>query len=1668
MVRPFKQTWGHFTVLFHTGFLAVCQTFDSCRPPTSLWWRFVLLLMMCRIGEASNPGPPQADSFVLGAFNPSGLVGKAPYFVSHLAHGDIWAVSETHLCSKSLQTFRASLRFADSAHSYCIGGHPVPAQHSRQFHAAWRGVATLSKHPTRELPTCWPHAITASSRALVTTTLVNDIWVSGGTVFGEPESGMYPQQKQNTEALLQAVIGHICHLTTGPRYVAGDWNVSHGSLPAFDTLAAAGFVDLQDLACQFWGQPVRPTCKRVTRRDFCFISRELQWILQSVHVQDDIFPDHSVLWGEFAPLSSIMPRQVWFQPQAFPWPQHWDVDPEFWESLQGDSDYRYHALWQHIEQTACRHVPFPVVHKCKGRAGTYTTRVVQTGRVPPPRKGRRKDVQPQYVAASFRHAQWLRQTRRLQAYIFHAKHSTHQTEHARAVWGSIVRARGFHPSFAGWWETCQTKVQGAPRSIPFAPPPWHVAEQLFDSVLLAFRHFERDLHKASRLYARQRRELNPNLIFQDIKPRSAKGVDILLQTHTAKIIDVRSDDFAVVLDSPHPFVPEQPIYCNGQQMPVIHVEADRIWVSDLTDLAVGNLVSQTLGRGTDDDLFHVFLTAWAAMWERHRHVPTDRWHTIVQFAKHALPRSTYTWPSLTSASLSQCIAEKKSTTTGGLDGVTLTDLKAMPEAALTNFVALVKHAEHTGEWPMQVVAGRVTCLPKTPAPETALDFRPITVLGLLYRCWGTYHAKRAIRSLDPVLQAGLFGSRPSCFAGQVWSHLLWSIELAYETCAPLSGLIVDLRKAFNFLPQLVVMEACAWVGIPFEVLRGWSGALATMPRHFQINGSLSPPAYSSCGLPEGCALSCVGMMVLDMVFHAWMLHFFPLCQPLSYVDDWQVLLLDPSTMDSVFSSLEGLTSAMDLQLDSRKTSTWCISPEGRSVVRAQGFGTVAYSRALGAHVQFSRQHTNKILMDRVNGLSELWTKLRLSACAYSQKVRALRCAAWPMGLHGVEATTLSTATFQTSRSGAMRGLRMEQSGANAYVQLGLIEQPLADPHCWAVYQTFRLARNCGSAARIEPLLVQLVAHNHNLPSNTITQTLLARIQGLGWHINDDGHLVDMLGPFSLFNISLAELTYRIGLHWPHVVAAATQHRPGFHGLQHTDAAKVRMTMQGLAAPDQGLFHKILNGTHITQDGKKYCQEVETDQCPFCLCSDSRYHRFWECERFEHRRASVPPQVRRMLVDMPESFTCYGWPVQPSTHWDWHQYFVDLLPAPIPQVEFIDTVHLFTDGSCHDQHDHSRRFASWAVGQAGLSVVDFAESRYLDSGVLPGLLQSAVRAEVYAVLRALLLTQTHAGPVQIWTDCQAVVRRFRKIQSGHGIQMSSTHADLWYEISSCLLARPSATTITRVAAHQCASAAKTVLEEWCFRHNNWVDRLAVDANFRRSPAFWELHSRHVQASDFATDVYQHVHRVQMMVSRAAVRPEEPPCLPPEPVERELPLPLVWKHLPSLQIPCAAVRWYGDAVVRLIISWFWQVVGSGEHPLRWMSHFQLYIDFMLSTGHPGPIRRKSWEDGSTIPNIGLIGYGFKQRARWWTKVWKECLRHLQVSPSYAYGRPSSQMLLLHTGVADLPWPPDRVSRIDQWMLKAAGSTFRRYSKLLDSLPYAALSHEFAPIYITTSGM
>ncbi len=173
-----------------------------------------------------------------------------------------------------------------------------------------------------------------------------------------------------------------------------------------------------------------------------------------------------------------------------------------------------------------------------------------------------------------------------------------------------------------------------------------------------------------------------------------------------------------------------------------------------------------------------------------------------------------------------------------------------------------------------------------------------------------------------------------------------------------------------------------------------------------------------------------------------------------------------------------------------------------------------------------------------------------------------------------------------------------------------------------------------------------------------------------------------------------------------------------------------------------------------------------------MSTDSRYHRFWECPVFQPERSQCPPAFLELLPTLPPILTDHGWAVLPDTWALWHPCLlqIDLQPiettiAPSPAVD--QWIDVFTDGSCLWPRNKSLRLASWAVVQAH-SNGDPCSSQVVVAGAVPGLLQSAHRAKLLAVLQSLRYAKFWGQAIRIWSDCEAVVSRF--VRSLHSVSL----------------------------------------------------------------------------------------------------------------------------------------------------------------------------------------------------------------------------------------------------------------------------------------------------------
>lgn len=128
------------------------------------------------------------------------------------------------------------------------------------------------------------------------------------------------------------------------------------------------------------------------------------------------------------------------------------------------------------------------------------------------------------------------------------------------------------------------------------------------------------------------------------------------------------------------------------------------------------------------------------------------------------------------------------------------------------------------------------------------------------------------------------------------------------------------------------------------------------------------------------------------------------------------------------------------------------------------------------------------------------------------------------------------------------------------------------------------------------------------------------------------------------------------------------------------------------------------------------------------------------------------------------------------------------------------VHLFLDGTCAYPSEPLLRFASWGVTQALFSPSQL-DHQVLACGHVCGQLQTAYRGELEAMVFALKTVAKSGLTAIIWSDCNAVLRRTRRVLRGETVKANSPHADLWAEIEDLVSSgRLGSVTLQKVLSH----------------------------------------------------------------------------------------------------------------------------------------------------------------------------------------------------------------------------------------------------------------------------
>ena len=1381
-----------------------------------------------RIGEAMNPGP-----WGLGIANPTGLASKPSRF-DEFPEG-IFAISKTQLSNVGVARFQAELSSQRSQFKL-LHGKPAPPKKASLSSTGGKhlGAGFLTSFPSRHLHGNWSEDVVNSSRCCAAHFLVNQTWIAGGVIYGAAFNSDRKEVQQYTNGLIQHVSDHVL-AQPGPKFIGGDFNQHPGILEITKEWEVAGWREIQDIASDKWGIRPSMTCHGKTRKDFLYLSPELQDKVSKVVVDNLTFPDHAVVYAVMDDLSRPEPVPLWFVPSKLMLtPAEEKVlaqQPDLPIQVENcNSNEAYRLVCQHFEQRVDQAKlqvgKHKLIPKEKGR-GAILEREFWVPRSSPIKKARQGEPDPKIGDYNLQYKRVFVQSRRLlnmERLINKQEIHAGAYKHGMPLWKSIVDAPGFDPSFTEWVEERSVSPVGVVQSGLF--PTLEVVRKCHQLVVDEVAAIEKVSINIKKQQAMHRYKHNTNQVFHEVRDARPAPVEILLAKQKFEVVEV-IDEGSIVIKPRENVDVTLPMLGDRGPLPIQHVEEGQVWFDVPHSLREGQEVYQSQQVGSLEKIFQMFSQEWMKRWDKHRDVPEEHWDGIVEFIEETLPRGQMQLPNIEIDEFRKVAASKPKFAAVGLDGVSCRDLANMSDVEVSTLLLIFQRAEQTGQWPVQLTQGAVHSLQKTETAEMVHEYRPITVLASAYRVWSTIRGRQLLRFLENFVTEDMYGSIKGRSAVSMWYGLQLELEQGMIDGETKVGAILDVVKAFNCLPRMPLLRAAIVLGVHPALIRAWTGMLTQLSRRFIVRHACGPPLVSTTGFAEGCPLSVGAMLICNIVLHHYMHNLAPCIRMQSYVDNWELAGQSVQEVQEAVGAIQQFATLLDLQIDDRKTMVWAITGNDRKELREWGPKVIKNVRDLGGHLQFTKQQTNGTVAKKCDQLKSLWKRLACSRAPISHKCRVVRVKAWPRALHASPGVHICTATFDDLRAIAFRPLGIGKAGVNSKLYWSLVVHPAHDPECYAILASVRFYQKFVDSCWASPYLAHAAERHERARCPGPLGVLISRLEAVGWRYIHQDMFADQHGlSIGLQTMPSQEVTKRLCEAFQQKTGQECSKRKGYSGLHRVDAQTTALNQKGLSVDQQGLVRALLTGAFVTADQQAVAHSLEDNEkvCKFCGNADSLMHRHWECKFTESSRSKIQPEDLKVIREQPSCFQERGWAVEPEGLWEFRKLLQcqpdltgEFFVAPEPGSEH----DYFTDGAGLHPNDPKCRVVAWAwclaVRPGQCSFCTGA------SGGVPGIWQTVARAEATSVLSVLRCMIRYDCGGRVWSDNQLVVDRITNIQrNGMNEPFSSDH-DLWEVIGAMVMKLGKRMIITKVFSHQPDDLNE--VESWICSGNDAADKAA---------------------------------------------------------------------------------------------------------------------------------------------------------------------------------------------------------------------------------------------------
>ena len=795
----------------------------------------------------------------------------------------------------------------------------------------------------------------------------------------------------------------------------------------------------------------------------------------------------------------------------------------------------------------------------------------------------------------------------------------------------------------------------------------------------------------------------------------------------------------------------------------------------LTRREAAHLV-RTLVSADPDKWAPHFLEHWEEFWRRDPADEVPNFEDIISSVP-SVPVSRL--PPIRFDQWREALTGTKAHTMRGIDSWSPRELKSLPESMVAPLLALFQAIEGGLSWPRQLTTWLVVLLRKTNAPvPTWGEIRPISVSGLVYRIWSRIRTRQFLvhtKQYAPSLV------NPRLSTRAIWTFLADYCDRATQRRRPLCGVVLDIIKAFNVLNRHFVLALLQHLGYDPRVASAWIGALNGMKRHVLVQGMSCGESTSTTGIPEGDALSIIGMYVVSFAFSCFIRQHAPVELVVTYADNWELVAASWSDLLGILPHLEKFVDLARLPLAPEKCWVWGLSREGRQQLRrsAKIFGELLpvklQAKDLGADIAYCLRKAARVRNSRVQTGHTKLCRLRGIPGSRHHKARLLISSVWPHTLHAAETALVPKTTFARLRTLAARALDLAPKGSSPWLACSVPGQRCVDPEFQLLLSRFRLFRQvlreltewhdlfCG----------RLVAPPSRYlgPSRLLSKVLRQQ----GWQQVAPLVFIDEWGrSFNLLFSSESHVLRLLTSKWMDRVVREIRHRKYLRDLASISLPLTRTELWLMPGQRPLVYQQWIGAIFSKDHAKHFCENRGV--CPMCQGVDNRLHRLMYCPGTLHLRSRCVG-IGRIMADLPIATVAYGlWEEHPLLR-RWHGC-LDSLPYPsVPRKQSESPTVVYSDGTClHPRYPDLRLSAGAVVHSRSDGTWDLVWT-----GIVPTSDQSAFRAELLAGLIAL----QSATVMWLFSDCWAFVKVARRFLEARRVGIEPawpvSNLDLWIRL-----------------------------------------------------------------------------------------------------------------------------------------------------------------------------------------------------------------------------------------------------------------------------------------------